>query len=385
MLYGIAFVYLLFFLGILNYITPLDFRAVLTSLVCFFLLSVASLINNEFSIIEEKVASFVSYNNYIGLSNTLTFKVQYFLAYIPFALFDFKYSAHALNIGLQSFTFAVGVHFIFFNRPKVWMFIFIFFPAYYHYALFGLRDPLISILTVMIAIIIIYHNQKPWVITLSLLSMAVLAVGIRPEFAVMIFGFLGIYYYFRLAGVKRGLLVLAGLVSLYVVLLFLPLAFGLHPSGNIDSNIQQIIAFNESRNDRRLGGDGSGSHILGGALFSYPFYIRYPIQVLTNFVSPLPWEIRNVLTLLSFLESIVFSVVAYLAFRSRHYSPEARLLFLFGITYILVTAIFSFNYGNNLRIRYPCFVLFLSCVAIGNPYIFGTSRQRTTIRLTWFN
>ena len=84
MRYIIGILYILVFLGALNFFDRIRLREFSVGLFAFAILCLLSVLNVEYGLIEEKVASFVSYNIHRGLSDALTFKVQYFLAYIPF-------------------------------------------------------------------------------------------------------------------------------------------------------------------------------------------------------------------------------------------------------------------------------------------------------------
>jgi len=311
-------------------------------------------------LIEEKVASFVSYDMYKGFAFQLGFLVQYVLAWIPLTLLDDEYVAHGLNIGLQAFIFMLGARYIFNLKPSVKLLIFMLFPSYYHYAIFGLRDPLINLVATTIAIGALHLNKRDFI--LLCLSMSVLSIGIRPEFSLIIVGFAILREFFDSTGRRRFFIGFCALGGLYAALSIMPIAFGLPSSGNPVQNIDTMTQFNELRNARRLGEYGSGSHILSGTLYSYPFLVRYPIQVAGSFLAPLPIDIRGSLDLIAFAESLIFCAVVLWAIKVHTKNERATLLFWCGMVYMLLQAIFAINYGNILRIRYPSLVFFLTAI-----------------------
>ena len=337
-------------------------------------LSLVSILNNETGFIAEKVASFAAYDIYQGTNFTLGFFVQYILLWIPFELFDDKYAAHGLNMGLQAFTFMLGARFVF-NMKSSWMLaLFTLFPSYYHYSIFGLRDPLINLVVVLVVIAAMRQNTKQFVITCMALS--VLSIGIRAELSMILMGFAGIKMYFDVSGAKRLLLILAGIAALYVALLILPLAFGVPSTGSVAGNIDSMVQFNELRNERRLGEYGSGSHILGGALYGYQFGVRYPVQIGASFLAPLPVDIRSSLDALALFESVLFIFAAFCGYKAARLNQTSLILFCCGIAYMLLQAIFAINYGNILRVRYPCLIIFL-CLLYTSP----SPRDRTRSRM----
>lgn len=358
MKYLIAGGYFCFFCAALYIFGRINIRSLIYGLVMLTALILFSVFNDSSAFIDEKVASFVSYDMYKEGRFTLTFFVQYILAWIPIAVLDYEYSAHGLNIGMQAFVFMLGAQYLFGVKASWQLFLFSMFPSYYHYAIFGLRDPLINFVAVIVAIGALNLGRQQFV--LLCMGLSILSIGIRPEFSLIIAGFAGLRLFFGGTRKQKIVIGIVGLAGIYAALLVMPLAFGIGTTGSAAGNIEAMISFNELRNARRLGGDGSGSHILGGSLFSYPFPVRYPIQAVASFVAPLPFEIRGQLDLLAFGESTIFCFVAALALRAAWKHPEARLLFACAMAYMLLQALFAFNYGNVLRVRYPALVFFLA-------------------------
>lgn len=361
MKYALALAYFSTFVGFTSLVFKIKLRAIGIGCVCLLMLFSISLLNDTFGFIEEKVASFVSFDMYQGHVNTQTFLVQYFLAYVPFTLFQYEYTAHALNMGLQGFIFVLGMQYIFYDKPGRWIYLFLLFPAYYNFSIFGLRDPLVNLICTLLVITVL-ARKKSEVFPVVCILMSFIALGIRPEFSVMLIGFVGIYLYTISSRYQRLAILIVGSVAFYYALLFLPLAFGIRSTGSALRNIEIIAQFNELRHDRRIGGDGSGSHILDGALYSFPMIFRYPIQVASSFIAPLPFEIRGGAFVFAFIESLVFSFTAFFAAKRCTSNPQSLLLFSCGMLYMLLQALFAINYGNILRIRYPCYIFFLGSI-----------------------
>lgn len=360
MKYLLAISYFAAFAVFLRIAVRYNFSALIYGMVSLALICLAAFANDSFGLIQEKVASFVSYDMYKGLDFQLGFVVQYVLAWIPLNIFDYEYVAHGLNMGMQAFTFMLGAKYIFNLKPSWLLLVFMIFPSYYHYAIFGLRDPLINLIATFIVIGALHFDKRMFLLLCLLL--AAVSVGIRPEFSMIIAGFAMLREFIDSSGRRRVVVGVLGLVGLYGALLVMPAAFGLPTSFNPVQNIESMTQFNELRNARRLGEDGSGSHILGGTLYSYPFIARYPIQVAASFLAPLPFDIRGNLDLIAFAESLLFCGVAFLALFLHQRNYKATLLFFFGVTFIMLQAIFAINYGNILRIRYPSLIFFLAAI-----------------------
>ena len=334
--------------------------------------------NSTFEIIDEKSASFISYEMYHTGSQIRAFVLQYYMVYLPIAMFDFEYAAHALNLALHGFTVLLVYQFLFKVRLH-WSFLLVLcFPGFYHYTIFGLRDPLLNILSAIVILAVIHLRHRGFTIVICIC--AFLSLYIRPEFSVILVGLLCVKFFLDGTRRQRVLIVFLGLVGFYFSLLVLPLALGIESTSDVSTNLQRISDFNLLRHDRRLGDAGGGSHILGGALFSYPFFIRYPIQVVASFIAPLPFELRGGVDLLAFIESIIFTGVAILAFKHRKSSIESQFLFWAGMIYMMLQAFFAINYGNVLRMRYPCYIFFVSAVVISVHPNWRLTRQAIQIR-----
>jgi len=361
MKYAIAFCYFATFCTLLRFFGRFENRSIFYGVAMLCALSMFAVLNDMTGLILEKGASFISYDMFKGDALLTTFYLQYLLAWIPFQLLDYEYTAHGMNIGLQAFTFLLAAQYIFGMKTSWKLLAFSLVPSYFHYSIFGLRDPLINLIVTTIAIAAMRLDAKQFVY-LCLVS-ALMCMAVRPELSLIILGFACLRVYFDATKWQRVTLILLSGFVVYASLIVLPLAFGLSSTGSALNNIDVMVQFNEIRSERHVGTDGSGSHILNGQLFTYPFLVRYPIQIFVSFVSPLPSEIRGMLGAIAFAESILLCFVAYLAASAARTDSTARFLFFCGLIYIFLQALFAFNYGNLLRVRYPSFIFFFGAIA----------------------
>ena len=325
-----------------------------------FILLILSTLNGEFQFIEDKVASKVAYTMYETGSFTLTFYLQYLLSYLGFLVVPDTHVTFGLNIALQSYFFLLAHETLIKGRKggAIWIFLLLFFPSFYHYSIFGLRDPLVNILSLFF--ILLCRNFYTWKTTLGYSALLGSCVIVRPELCAIFIMLIGLRYFLSSSILTKFVLVCVAILSMNIALVGAMSALGVKDSGvNIIENIEKLNKFNEARNDRRLGGDGGGSAVLGGKLFQLPFYQRYVVQVAATVMIPLPHEIRGVTSWLGLVDSLFFITVMIMAFR---YSDNklSKYLFLSGIVYILIIAIFTMNYGNTLRMRYPIFIFFFA-------------------------
>lgn len=361
----IAVVYWVVFTAGFIAIWPVKGRTLFVHTLLFVILCVIATMNAEFDFIEEKVASFISYDMYEGAPTAITFLLQYYISYPAFALTDSPYAAHSVNLALQSLSFLIAMKFILKERKGTLAGIGLFlFPAYYNFTIFGLRDPYVNLITTIFVASLINHTSLGLFVASAIL--AFLSLMARPEFSFMLVAFGLLKLFLASSRVVKIATLIVYTAMLYASLLFLPLAFGISSTGSVSGNLQKMAEFNDLRNERRLGGDGagSGSHILGGKLYNLPMVVRYPIQVAATFVAPLPHEIHGGALAIAFLESLIFTYFAVAAWNRSRGSPKARFLFLCGLLYILAIALFSINYGNILRMRYPGHIMFVGAIAL---------------------
>lgn len=360
----ISLVYMIVFLVTFLLLTRLSVRHFQLAMMTFGLLMAAAILNTMFTIIEEKPASFISYEIWLGVTDALTFRLQYFFTYPAFVITKSPYAAHAVNIAVQVMCFVLALKYILKNdAPILLVALLLFFPSYYHYTIFGLRDPYINLIATLVVIVALQDNMK-----ILILGGAVLAISTffaRPEIAPIIATFIALRLFQRMTLTQKTISLIGYAALAYVSLLYMPLVFGLVPRGTVAGNIEQIVLLNESRQAIRQGTDGGGSHILGGALYNMPMIQRYPIQVISSFVAPLPFEIRRFVQAIGFLESIIFVYVTWMAWSRTRTSDVGRYVFYCGMIYMLIQALFVMNYGNLLRMRYPVYIFFIGAWARG--------------------
>lgn len=358
---SLSFSYFLIFSLLSNAWRPLSKNSVLCGFLTFLLLLIFALVNDITGAIPEKVASFVAYEMFRGEIYQTNFLLQYALAYIPMALFDYEYSAHALNIAMQAWLFMFASQHIFKNKIDWKLIAFLLYPSYYHYSIFGLRDPMINMVSTLVVIAVISSNLRG--ITIMCIFLGLLSLVIRPEYSMILIGFIGLLYFFDASVKGKIFLIMVGFVGLYMMLLLLPLAFGFPSTGSAMGNIEAMSVFNESRALRHEGTEyGAGSHILGGGLYGLDFHLRYPIQLAASFLAPLPTDIRGGFDIFAFVESLGFCAIVLLAAKRRNLNPRTRFLFWAGMMYMGLQAIFAINYGNILRVRYPGFLFFIGAL-----------------------
>ena len=359
---AIAVAYLLSFLLVATTLMRIGGRSIAFALLMLTVLCSLWALNSEYDFLAEKLSSFLSWDMHRGERFSLTFVVQYALALPAMIFFEHQYAAHALNLSLQALTFALIFTYLFRERLTPWLLLLLAYPAYYHYAIFGLRDPLINLVSVLFVIAAIHLPRRQFYV--ACLSMSALCLGIRPEYSLILIGFIGVRLYFISGRKGRVRLVLLGMFSLYAALLLMPLSLGLPTSWSAPRNLQLIGEFNTARAMRHIGSIGGGSHILGGTLYELPLPIRYPIQVVASFIAPLPFEIRGGAHLFAFAESVLFTTLAVFAWIRSRALALPRYLVVCGLLYMLLQAFFMNNYGNLIRVRYPAYVFFLAGVCL---------------------
>lgn len=343
-----SFVSYALLIGLLVLRRPVSQVGLLGSVAVLVVTTVLGLLNLRFGIIEQKFASEFAFDWYNGVESerpNRTFVVQA-IANAP--AFFVAGSWHAA-IGTNAAVTAVVYAFLYNTETKAHRYFLG--PAVINFALFSLRDPFIGL--ILMGLVLAFGKKfelarLPIPILLASLAM----FWTRPENLLIIAAlvwFLG----FRSArsAATRLALVLAGGFGAIVALRFAPALLGVQGSVSIGNLPAFFVEFSEDRGTRtNVTGVGGGSDILGGALQRMPIFLRYPIQLVTFFVLPLPFEIRSVALLLSAVDSLFFAYGARKLFKEGTY--PAKILF---VMYVLVAAFFSSNYGNVFRIRYPLY------------------------------
>ena len=320
------------------------------------LLTTIAATNFELEIFEQKFASefpFDVFKQRESLRNNSTFILQAIVSSLAFLITDVWWAAIGTNVALTAAVF----YFVHSRKPV--LSIIMLAPAIVNFCMFSLRDPVISALVLAVSWFLLSPGSpRQWLKQgFSILLFAL----IRPE-NIAIFGYaklmtiVGSHSRNFLLYLSFPILIAAGAV----IAAFIPQMLGME-SKSVNRLPDAANEFYEARATRHDNIEGSGSDILGGALDNKPFVVRYPVQVLTFFVLPLPFEVRNLPMALAFLDSMVFIAITWLF--HRHGSREAVIIFW---VFVLAVAFFSSNYGNVFRLRLPAYYILLAGLLRGS-------------------
>ena len=311
-------------------------------------LTALAAVNLRFGIIEQKFASEFAFDRFLGresLRPNDTFAVQALANTPAFFLAQSWEAAIGTNAAVTALTYA----FLWDQKSKDHLYFLG--PAALNFSFFALRDPFIGL--IFMFLVLAFGSE----FTLKKLPVPLLVAAIamfwtRPENLLIILALVGVLSYQNSRTTLMRFCVLgAGAVGALAALRFAPALLGVNQTISIGNLPAFFAEFSEDRGTRTVAtGVGGGSDILGGALQRMPLPIRYPIQLFTFFVLPLPFEIRSVTLLLSAIDSVFFAFASRKLFKEG--TAPAKLLF---VVYVLVAAFFSSNYGNVFRIRYPLY------------------------------
>ncbi len=343
-------------LWLISLCVRLDVNGILlSSLYMLFLWSLAAA-NFEFGFFEQKFASSFSYDVFIGRESVVrnsTFFLQYILNLPAFLMTDAWWAATGTNIAIFSGIF----YYTYLKKPALTLLLFA--PAILNFSMFALRDPIIAALFFWIAIFQKERNQMLQLAKQSVLTLFFLVV--RPENVLIVV----LWRMTTLVDWSRHMLLTIALIPVLLVagwgaLSFAPGLLGLGDVGNQSSLSSQASDLFESRATRHSSEDTGKSNILNGSLVEFPFPLRYPIQVFTFFVLPLPFEIKTMALALAFLDSIVFCALTWKLCQTRN-----KYAIAFLVVYVLAAAFFSSNYGNVFRIRLPAYFIIIGGLIAG--------------------
>ena len=343
-----SFVSYAILIGLLVLRRPVSKAGLLGSLGVLLVTTAIALVNLRFGIIEQKFASEFAFDWYNGDESerpNRTFAVQA-IANAP--AFFVAGSWHAA-IGTNTAVTAAVYAFMYDTETKAHRYFLG--PAVINFALFSLRDPFIGL--ILMGLVLSFGKKfELGRLPVPIVLAAVAMFWTRPENLLII---LALVWFLGFRSSKSALtklaLIMAGAFGAVVALRFAPALLGVQGGVSIGNLPAFFVEFSEDRGTRtNVTGVGGGSDILGGALQRMPIFLRYPIQLFTFFVLPLPFEIRSVALLLSAVDSLFFAYGARKLFKEGSY--PAKLLFAI---YVLVAAFFSSNYGNVFRIRYPLY------------------------------
>lgn len=321
------------------------------------LLLLAAVANWEFDLFPQKLASEFAYDVYKGqesIRDNSTFLLQAIIGAPAFMLTDVWWAAIGTNIAVVSGVF----YFVHKRSPRLSLVMLA--PAIINFSMFALRDPVIAANAFVVTYLFLSSEQTSLV--WKQISAVFLFAFIRPEN-------LAIFAYAKLMTIfhqhnRTFLIYLCLPVFLGAaigVASFAPKLVGIENTSVADLP-DTATEFYENRANRVDDTNGGGSNILGGRLPSMPIYLRYPIQVVTFFILPLPFEIKHLGLALAFIDSIVFCAITY---RS-HKTCSTKTIIIFW-TYVLIVAFFSNNYGNVFRIRLPAYFILIAGLIRATP------------------
>ena len=314
------------------------------------LLTTIAAANFELEIFDQKFASefpFDVFKQRESLRSNSTFILQAIVSSLAFFITDVWWAAIGTNVALTAAVF------YFVHSRKPWVSVIMLAPAIVNFCMFALRDPVISALSLAVTwLLLAPASPGQWIKqAISILLFAL----IRPEN-------IAIFSYAKLMTIVgrhgRSFLLYLSFPLLIgvgaIIALFIPQMLGME-SQSVGHLPDAANEFYEVRATRHDDIEGGGSDILGGALDRQPLAVRYPVQVFTFFVLPLPFEINNLSMALAFLDSMVFITIAY--FFHRYSSRDAIIIFWI---FVLAVAFFSSNYGNVFRLRLPAYYIMVA-------------------------
>lgn len=343
-------------------------------------LLVLAIANFELGIISQKVASQQAFEAFYGDGGNSTFALQGYINAVPFLITGAWYSAIGTNVAVTALLFAY-IH----NadrRLTKWMLA----PAIINFSLFSLRDPLIAGAFFFLTLAMFDRTPRRWKRSSEGL-LAGASFLLRPEVVVVyISGKISDINFRRRDTIwKLGLLPILLTAAIYG-LTWVPTLLGLQERSSLAALPDLLDDFFVRRASRAgTTADGGGSNILGGRLTEMSIFERLPIQVLTFFVLPLPFEITGLNLGLAFIDSLVFITLFRRFWRS---SPtEIRRFF---VAYVLAVSFFVANYGNLFRLRLPAYFIMIASLLIAAsqadpptgpaPSVSGRHRRRAPQR-----
>lgn len=343
---------LIAFLLLLTLKQKIKIKAILVAFLYSLFLITIAIINFELEIFEQKFASQFAFDIFLGqesLRNQSGFVLQYILNIPVFLITNAWWAAISTNVVLMSIIFWYVL-----SKKANNAIIIMFAPVIINFSMFSLRDPIIAVL--LFAFTLFFIETKNRFTNIKLLTTSGLFLISRPELLVIALGSKATQSVLFIKNKKYLFIIIPiYLVIIFVSLSFVPKLLGLESSTSILDLPDLLLQFYESRALRWDSSDGGGSNILGGALVSYPFYIRYPIQVFTFFVLPLPFEVTKFSLALAFIDSIFFCWTTWKF--HKHGNKQAKIIFW---VYVLSMAFFSNNYGNVFRLRLPAYFIMLA-------------------------
>lgn len=316
---------------------------------------------------EVKFANFFAYDNIINTEDIPTFYLNSILLYPIYLFIQSKEIVFGLNAFL-SFIISI-IAYNSFNYSKNQLstntLIAVFILPNIYFSFYGLRDQII--------LIILFFLSKGLMLrkNLNIVLLSLLLLIIRPELIIIT----PMYYFWKYLSTKsRHFQIIFLALSITVAIIIFPYTGFLLGIGKISDPLA-IINFAENRYLRHAELEGGGSHILGGKLFNLNLFIRYPIQVLAFFINPLPFDFNSLKYIIPLFDSAVFFY--FLTKLRKIDCVKYSNLYSTLILTILILSIFSSNYGNLFRLRYPFYGIIFSII---NTYYNEYNNRRLRVR-----
>jgi hypothetical protein len=313
-------------------------------------LALLASINLELAVFPQKFASHFAFDWFNGQESELdnsTFALPAIISSLGFYLTSSWHASIGVNVSI------VTLLFLYVYRIDRRLAFLVLSPSVVNFSMFALRDPLILLFFFLFCMVI---NRRQISLFFVTVAFSTVSLGLRPENIVIIVGSAALIMIMRVEKISTRLTLAVALsCSCFILLPFIPRLLGLEQSISFWELYGAIDQFYYSRATRWDTDDGGGSNILNGALVSFPLYIRYPIQVLSMFILPFPWEVRSPAMALAFLDSILFIALTY-DFNKKA-TLEHKIIF-WG--YILAFAFFMSNYGNAFRMRMPAYGILIA-------------------------
>ena len=331
-------------------IQKLNIQVLLQAVAACFILTTLAVINFELDIVAQKFASEFAFNRFSGnesVRDSSGFVLQAIYCWPAFALTNVWWAAIGTNIAAVVLLYAYIAHY------NTRLSLFVFAPVIVNFSLFSLRDPLIGILMFTAAVAVSEQNFSKRAVKQGVMTVPLFFI--RPENILIILGSFTYSFLYKYLKTFWALIIIPiTLIISYALLKMVPGFLNISFSGSILDLPLALEEFYTRRANRHLGSSGGNSNILDGQLSSMPFILRYPIQVISLFLLPLPVDLKSGALLLAAIDSIFFIALAVIFHRSG--TLNSKILFW---AYILMVALFISNYGNAFRLRLPAYMIMM--------------------------
>lgn len=241
------------------------------------------------------------------------------------------------------------------------------FPSVINFSLYGLRDPIIYALILILYSVSISSIRGR--IMLMLMCIVPLLLLRGELFVIYFFPFL-IDILLRINFIdkrtfhfktKKLIVLTIIILTLFPLIVEVGSFFAFKSSLSLEEILFQKL-------DRRYNiaienGGNAGSHIYSSAVSSNSsFLTKWIIQIAALIINPFPWTIKSISHLLAFFESIILMKLLFVASRIFWSQNKRRFLvisYLLGITMLGVMII---NFGNGFRMRFVLLPILLIAV-----------------------